>query len=71
MDDFNDCIGNINIDDPYLIDDNIYIDDSSIEADNSHENSYVNEPDNLETGDSSQVESVVSSKSSLRTRSFV
>ncbi|CAG8749631.1 8674_t:CDS:2 [Dentiscutata erythropus] len=49
-------IGNIYIDDPFLLDDNI-------EAESSHENSHINEYDNLETSDSSQAEAVVGDRS--------
>ncbi|CAG8849407.1 13802_t:CDS:1, partial [Gigaspora margarita] len=37
----------------------------------SHKNSHINEFDNLETSDSSQAESVIGNRSSLRPRSFV
>ncbi|CAG8519885.1 14503_t:CDS:2, partial [Cetraspora pellucida] len=42
-------IDNIYIDDFHLIDNNIYMDNSFIEVDNSHEDPYVNESDNLKT----------------------
>ncbi|CAG8464619.1 13503_t:CDS:2 [Dentiscutata erythropus] len=45
-------IENIYIDDPFLLDDNI-------EAESSHENSHINESDNLKTSDSLQAEAVV------------